>query len=310
LRKGACAKPDSRYSISGVINIDKPAGITSHDVVGKVRRIAGTKRVGHAGTLDPMATGVLLVCLDSATRLADFLADRGKIYVAGFVLGSSTSTEDSTGEVTGETDASAITEDAVRTALAGFVGDIDQVPPMVSAVHHEGRRLYELARAGVTVEREARTIRIDSIELLEFTPGERARGTLRIQCGKGTYVRTICADLGAVLGVGGHMTALRRIAVGRFTADAAVSLERLAADGVQSHLIPSADALDFLPLRTASPPEVVDIGHGRPIPSADDAIPPGAWVRVVDETESLIALGIVAGNGSEIRPAKVFEAGR
>ncbi len=188
--------------MNGVLNIDKPAGMTSHDVVARVRRLAHLKRVGHAGTLDPDATGVLLVCLGAATRIADYLADEGKEYRATLALGATTTTEDASGEVLTRTDAGHLGERDLAEILPRFVGDVSQTPPMVSAVHHEGRRLYELAREGITVERAARTIHIDSIQLRDFTPGEAAVATLDIACGKGTYIRTLYADLGAVLGVG------------------------------------------------------------------------------------------------------------
>jgi len=148
--------------MNGVLNIDKPAGMTSHDVVYRVRKTAGKKRVGHAGTLDPDATGVLLVCLGHATRLSDLLADQGKVYEAVLRLGITTSTEDSSGTTLAECDPSAITEADLRTTLCQFIGGIEQIPPMVSAVHHQGQRLYDLARKGITVVREARRIEIES----------------------------------------------------------------------------------------------------------------------------------------------------
>jgi len=176
--------------MNGVLNIDKPAGMTSHDVVARVRRIAHLKRVGHAGTLDPDATGVLLVCLGAATRISDFLADEGKQYWATLALGVTTTTEDASGEVLTKSDASHLTEADLAAVLPRFLGDVSQIPPMVSAVHHEGRRLYELAREGITVERAARTIRIAALVMADFMPGEVATATLDIACGKGTYIRT------------------------------------------------------------------------------------------------------------------------
>jgi len=296
---------ESLATINGIVNVDKPAGMTSHDVVGRMRRIAGTKRVGHTGTLDPMATGVLVVCLGVATRLADFLADQGKVYVAGFALGAATSTEDSTGELVGSADASHITDQIVRTALTAFEGRIDQIPPMVSAVHHDGKRLYELARQGITVERRARTIVVNSIQLIDFKPGVLATGTMEIACGKGAYVRTICADLGAALGVGGHMNSLRRMAVGRFTAKTAVSLETLAETGVDSYLVSPSDAMDFLPAHITTEAEAEDIGHGRAI-AARGLGEPGKWIRVVDSAGTLIAMGMVSDDAATIQPSKVL----
>jgi tRNA pseudouridine55 synthase len=233
-------------AINGVLNIDKPAGMTSHDVVARVRRALRTKRVGHAGTLDPDATGVLVVAVGQATRLLPFLPTEPKEYVARLLLGVATTTEDASGEVTAEADASAVIEEALRAVLPRFIGEIQQVPPMVSAVHHEGRRLYELAREGVTVERQARTVTVHTIEPSDFAPGPRAEATLRVVCGGGTYIRTLCADIGAALGGGlpAHMKTLRRTRVGLFRLADALPLDRLEEEGA-SALLPVERALDL-----------------------------------------------------------------
>ena len=288
--------------MNGVLNIDKPAGMTSHDVVGRVRRIAHLKRVGHAGTLDPDATGVLLVCLGQATRLSDYLADEGKAYRAVLALGQTTTTEDASGTILTQTDAAAVTSADLAALLPRFVGEILQTPPMVSAVHHEGRRLYELARAGVTVERTARTIRIDSLECLDFTPGILARATLDVTCGKGTYIRTLCADLGAALGVGGHMASLRRTRVGAFSAEAATPLDALTEKNLPGLLVSSAAALGHWPVQQINTEnEWNDIKSGRTLRSA---LPPGTVARVLDTHGELIALG--RADGEHLRPFKVF----
>ncbi|MGI4792179.1 MAG: tRNA pseudouridine(55) synthase TruB [Janthinobacterium lividum] len=288
--------------MNGVLNIDKPAGMTSHDVVGRVRRVAHQKRVGHAGTLDPDATGVLLVCLGTATRLSDYLAAEGKAYRAVLALGSTTTTEDASGEVLTQYETSHITQADLAAVLPGFVGDISQVPPMVSAVHHEGKRLYELARAGITVERTARTIHIDSIALLDFAPGPAAQATLDIVCGKGTYIRTLCADLGAALGVGGHMASLRRTRVGVFTSDAATPLDDLTEENLPGLLVSPASALDKWPAHHADTAEARnDIKSGRALRSS---LPPETIVRILDAQGELIALGRT--DGEQLRPFKVF----
>ena len=288
--------------MNGILNIDKPAGMTSHDVVGRVRRVAHLKRVGHAGTLDPDATGVLLVCLGQATRLSDYLADEGKDYQAVLTLGQTTTTEDASGEVLTETDASHITEADLTALLPRFTGDIHQIPPMVSALHHEGKRLYELARAGVTVERAARTIHIDSISVRDFAPGPSASAVLEVSCGKGTYIRTLCADLGAALGVGGHMARLRRTRVGAFTADAATPLDALTEDNLPGLLVPAAAALETWPAQAADTDDAwSDIKAGRALPSA---LPPGTVARILDAQGGLIALG--RADGEHLRPFKVF----
>jgi tRNA pseudouridine55 synthase len=277
-------------------------GMTSHDVVGLVRRATGVKRVGHAGTLDPNATGVLLVCVGPATRLAELLADQGKQYRATLVLGATTDTEDAWGIVQSEDDASGITQADLEEAVARFVGDIEQVPPMVSAVHHEGQRLYELARKGITVERAPRRIRVDSIALRSFEPGPRASAVLDMATGKGAYVRTLCADIGAVLGVGGHMGALCRTAVGRFTVDMATPVDRLSEETARERLIAPADAIRHLPsVRLESDSDRNYILNGRSIPWGRDEYPA---VAVLDGAGSLIALGTLGGG--TLRPSRVF----
>lgn len=288
--------------MDGILNVDKPAGMTSHDVVGRVRRLAHQKRVGHAGTLDPDATGVLLVCLGQATRLSDYLAAEGKQYRAVLALGRTTTTEDASGEVLTEADAGSVTEADLAALLPSFTGDIQQIPPMVSAVHHEGKRLYELARAGITVERTARTIRIDSIQLLAFTPGVLALAALAIACGKGTYIRTLCADLGAALGVGGHMHSLRRTQVGAFTADAATPLDALTDENLPGMLVSPAAALKHWPAQTAATEDAWnDIKSGRALVSS---LPPETVARILDASGELIALG--RADGEHLRPFKVF----
>ncbi len=216
---------------SGLVVVDKPSGWTSHDVVARVRRVAGTRRVGHAGTLDPMATGVLLLGVERATRLLGHLALRDKRYEATIRLGQSTVTDDAEGEPTGGADASGVTEAAVRAGLAALTGEIDQVPAAVSAVKVAGRRAYAEVRSGRDVALAPRRVTISRLE---------PRGTRRpapdlldldvvVECSTGTYVRAVARDLGAALGVGGHLTALRRTRVGPFTLDQAVTLDRLAA---------------------------------------------------------------------------------
>jgi tRNA pseudouridine55 synthase len=288
--------------MNGVFNIDKHAGMTSHDVVARIRRLARIKRVGHAGTLDPDATGVLLVCVGPATRLADLLADEGKDYRAVLALGVNTSTEDASGEVLSEADASHVIEQDLRELLPRFTGLISQVPPMVSAVHHEGRRLYELARAGVTVERAARPVRIDSLTLTDFVPGPRPTATLEVSCGKGTYIRTLCADIGAALGVGGHMASLRRTRVGAFEVSQAVVLDALTPENLASFLVTPALALAHLPAQTITgETQREDIRQGRSLPTALADAPA---VRVLDGDDALLALA--RADTGRLLPYKVF----
>jgi len=288
--------------MNGVLNIDKPPGMTSHDVVNRIRRLARLKRVGHAGTLDPDAVGVLLVCLGQATRIADFLADEGKAYRATLALGSTTTTEDASGETLTKVDASHITMQTLAEVLPRFVGDIAQTPPMVSAVHHEGRRLYELAREGITVERTARTIHIDSISLSDFIPGETAFATLEVACGKGTYIRTLCADIGAALGVGGHMATLQRTRVGAFSVNAATPLADLTEENLPGLLVSAADALGQMPAyQLHDEAEMNSVRHGRSLMSA---LSVASAVRILDSQGELIALG--RADGERLHPFKVF----
>lgn len=288
--------------MNGVLNVDKPAGMTSHDVVARVRRLARIKRVGHAGTLDPDATGVLLVCLGPATRLSDYLADEGKNYRATLALGATTTSEDASGDVLTRADASGVSEQDLASILPRFVGDVSQVPPMVSAVHHEGRRLYELAREGVTVERAARTIRIDGIKLLNFMPGEAAQAALDVSCGKGTYIRTLCADIGAALGVGGHVATLRRTRVGAFYVEKAVPLAELTEESLPGLLVSPSEALSRFPAHSvADGAEVEALQHGRALPSD---LPVGAVARIISVRGDLLALG--RADGERLHPFKVF----
>ena len=210
---------------NGIINIHKEAGFTSHDVVAKMRGILRQKKIGHTGTLDPQATGVLPVCLGSGTKLCDLLTDKEKEYVAELLLGVTTDTQDTTGQVLGERP---VTCDAVqvREVILGFVGAYDQIPPMYSALKVDGKKLYELARAGREVERKARRVEIREIEILETAlPVVK----LRVVCSKGTYIRTLCADIGERLGCGGTMQSLVRTRVGAFRLENAITLKELEA---------------------------------------------------------------------------------
>jgi tRNA pseudouridine55 synthase len=214
----------------GVVVVDKPAGMTSHDVVSHVRRLAGTRKVGHAGTLDPMATGVLVVGIGRATRLLGHLQLGDKAYDATIRLGVATTTDDAEGEVVASAPADGIADHAIREAVGGMVGEIDQVPAAVSAVKVGGRRAYARVRAGEQVELAARRVRIDAIDVRAIEHDEHANVTdvtIGVHCSAGTYIRSIARDLGTALGVGGHLTSLRRTAVGPFGLDEAHTLEHL-----------------------------------------------------------------------------------
>jgi tRNA pseudouridine55 synthase len=221
----------STEAAAGLVVVDKPGGMTSHDVVGKVRRLAGTRKVGHAGTLDPMATGVLLLGVNRATRLLGHLMLTEKAYDAVIRLGVATTTDDAEGEVVSSTPASGVSEEQVRDALGRFVGDIEQVPSAVSAVKVDGKRAYARVRAGETVELEARPVTVHAIEVRDIVHVDQVVDvTVSVRCSSGTYIRALARDLGAALGVGGHLTALRRTAVGPFTLADARPLESLGED--------------------------------------------------------------------------------
>jgi tRNA pseudouridine55 synthase len=216
--------PKREIPLAGIMNVDKPANMTSHDVVDVIRRLVGQRKVGHAGTLDPMATGVLLVCLGQATRVAEYLMAGRKHYRASIVLGTSTDTYDADGEIVASNGRTEFSQAEIETALAHFVGWIEQMPPMYSAIKRDGQPLYKLARQGKTVEREPRPVEIDEIKLLDWTPPSLI---VEVACSPGTYIRSLAHDLGQHLGGGAYLATLVRMASGRFTLEEAVSLERL-----------------------------------------------------------------------------------
>lgn len=247
----------------GFLNVDKPGGMTSHDVVAIVRRGTKTKKVGHAGTLDPMATGVLVICWGKATRLSDYVMAGTKSYTATMTLGVETDTYDADGEVVARNSTSVSAED-FAAALQPFRGDIQQVPPMYSAIKRGGKKLYELARAGETVERPARAVSIYTLELLTY---DFPQAHLQVTCSSGTYIRSLAHDIGAALGVGAHLSALRRTAVGeQFLIETAVPLQTLQehfeSDAWQQHLISPAEGLAHLPRIDLISEEATHIANG------------------------------------------------
>ncbi len=227
-------------TLSGLVVVDKPGGLTSHDVVARVRRLAGTRKVGHAGTLDPMATGVLVLGVNRATRLLGHLMLTEKAYAATIRLGVATTTDDAEGEITAEVDAGEIDPAAVREALSGFVGDLEQVPTAVSAIKVDGKRAYQRVRDGEDVQLRARPVTVHELTVGDVRPSAGVLDVdVTLRCSSGTYVRAIARDLGTALGVGGHLTALRRTAVGPFGLPLARTLEELADDFA---LVPIAEA--------------------------------------------------------------------
>jgi tRNA pseudouridine55 synthase len=258
--------PKRDVPLSGILIVDKPRGVTSHDVVDVVRRVAGQRKVGHAGTLDPMATGVLLVCLGQATRVAEYLHRSHKRYRATIVFGATTNTYDSEGEVVGDDGRTDWSTEEIRTALDRFVGSIWQVPPMYSAIKHGGQPLYKLARQGKTVKRKPRQIEIAEILLLDWTPPSLI---VEVECSSGTYVRSLAHDLGQHLGSGAYLGGLVRLSSGRFGLEEAVSLERLEEafeHGEEArYLLPLDEALLELPAAIVGDSDAQRILHGQGI---------------------------------------------
>jgi tRNA pseudouridine55 synthase len=293
-------KPNS-FTRSGILLVDKPQGITSHDVVSRTRKLAGTRKVGHAGTLDPMATGLLVLGLNSSTRLLTFLVGLDKSYLATIRLGQSTDTDDAEGTATATTDAGGLADDAIRSALEAFVGEIRQVPSSVSAIKVDGRRAYDLVREGATVELKARTVTVSAIEVFDIRRVEAFIDLdVRVDCSSGTYIRAIARDLGDALGVGGHLTALRRSSIGPFRVTDAAELDETVAE----HLLAPADVAAILfPTRELDAQEAIDLGHGKRVPAGSVA---GVAGPIAAIAPGGVLVGIVEVAGSRLRPVVNF----
>jgi tRNA pseudouridine55 synthase len=252
----------------GIVVVDKPAGMTSHDVVSRCRRIFGTRKVGHAGTLDPMATGVLVIGIERATKILGLLTATEKSYAATIRLGRSTVTDDAEGEVLQDVSAANVTDEAIIAGVSALRGDISQRPATVSAVKVGGKRAYQLAREGEQVELTARSVRIDRFDVLAVRrDGPFVDLDVEVDCSSGTYIRALARDLGAGLGVGGHLTALRRTRVGRYGLVHARTLDGLAADPALSYSLDEACLLAF-PRRDITEDQAGDAAHGRPLQAA------------------------------------------
>ena len=292
---------------SGILVVDKTAGATSFDAVARARSRLGVRRIGHAGTLDPPATGVLPLLIGEATKLTPYLMDQDKEYVATIRFGVTTDTHDLSGRVLSETPVSGLTRERLEAVCRGFVGRIAQVPPMYSAVHHEGRRLYELAREGVEVERTPRDVVVSAIDVERL---EETSATLRIVCGKGTYVRVLAAELGSALGWGGAVDRLVRTRVGRFAlADALAwrDLEEAPAAELWARVLPPDAALAHLPAARLDAGGARRFVHGQ---AADLAAPlaAGTLARVYDTAGALLGVGEAAAMGRSVRPVRMVHA--
>jgi tRNA pseudouridine55 synthase len=302
---------DRRPPVDGLVVVDKPAGMTSHDVVARCRKIFGQRSVGHAGTLDPDATGVLLVGLGRATRLLRFVQDATKTYTATIVFGVATTTLDAAGEIVADQSMGGLTRERLERAAAQFVGDIDQVPPMVSAIKVGGRRLHKLARAGVEVERAPRRVRIDRVDVLAFRGGrDHPEADVLVECGSGTYIRSLAADLGGALGGCAHVAALRRTRSGPFAERDAHALDDVEARRVEVVLAPAA-IVRGLATVLVDESRATAIGHGATFAARDllgaalDA-EPGPFA-VLDGAGELLAVYERRGDdGRGVKPAVVL----
>jgi len=319
----------SGVAIDGVLVINKPAGWTSHDVVARVRTLLGMSKVGHTGTLDPAATGVLVLCVGKATRIAEYLMHADKAYRAVLRLGVATDTQDATGTVIGRVAATLPDRAAVVAAMNSFVGRRQQVPPMYSAVKVQGVPLYKAARAGRTVSRSPREFTVHSLEILSISPtagpppatvgsGGASAGpppamidvAFDVVCSKGTYVRTLCADIGDALGVGGHLASLERRRVGRFGLEQALSLDELAGlaerGAVETRLYTLAAALADLPALHIDRDAVEGLRHGMAVPvsqvvSSEGAWTAGAFVRLLSPDGGLVGIGKTPCSAEELK---------
>ena len=303
-------------AVDGVLVVNKPAGWTSHDVVAKARALLGVAKVGHTGTLDPAATGVLLLCLGKATRIAEYLVQADKEYRAVLRLGVATDTQDATGTVIAEAGGVLPDRAAIEAVMGRFVGRHRQVPPMYSAVKIQGVPLYKSARAGQTVDRPAREYRVYSLRIVSIAPAAEETKTVDVTfdvvCSKGTYVRTLCADIGEALGVGGHLAALERRRIGRFGIEDALTLDALAAladrAAVGTRLHALADVLDGVPALTLDQRAADGVRHGIAVPAAQVVRMEGDWaagacVRLQAPDGRLLAIGKVPCGPEALRQA-------
>lgn len=283
---------------AGVLLVDKPGGLTSHDVVARARRALGTRRIGHAGTLDPMATGLLVLGVEGATRLLTFVVGLDKTYEATIRLGVATDTDDADGRVVSSADASSLASAAIADGIAALSGRISQVPSAYSAVKVGGRRAYDLARAGEDVRLKAREV---TVSRFEVRAERRAPATVDldvvVDCSSGTYIRALARDLGAALGVGGHLTALRRARIGPFPVARAVTVDRVAGASLLSPADAAAAVLGRLDVTAA---EARDLRHGKRLPAAAARLP-ASPVAAIDPSGALV--GVVERRGDDVKSA-------
>ncbi len=282
----------------GILLVDKPGGLTSHDVVARTRRAFGTRKVGHAGTLDPMATGLLVIGIEGATRLLTYIVGADKTYLATIRLGQSTTTDDAEGEVVSTTDAAGVDAARIDAEIAGLTGRISQVPSAVSAIKVDGRRAYDRVRSGEQVELAAREVTVSRFDVLERRAGDGFVDLdVVVDCSSGTYIRALARDLGAALGVGGHLTALRRTRVGSFDVTDAVGLDGL--EGARTLTAAAAAAL-ILQRLDVTADEARDLRHGKRLPGAAARIEAGKAAAI--DAEGML-VGIVERRGADLKSA-------
>ena len=295
-------------SVTGILLLDKPIGLTSNEALQRVKRLFRARKAGHTGSLDPLASGMLPLCFGEATKVSGFLLDADKVYDTLCRLGQTTTTADAEGEPLEQRPVPALEPAQVEPVLAGFRGAIEQVPPMYSAIRHAGRRLYDLAREGVEVERQPRPV---TIHRLELTTLDGADLGLLVHCSKGTYVRSLVADIGAALGCGAHVTALRRLGVGPYGTEGMVSMAQLEAaadhgpEALDALLLPMDSALEGHPAVQLEPDSAFYLRQGQPVlvPRA----PTEGWVRVYD-ADGFVGMGEVLDDG-RIAPRRLFKSG-
>lgn len=305
--------------MDGILAVWKPEGWTSHDVVAKVRRLLKMKRIGHTGTLDPMVTGVLPLCLGRSTRVVEYVQERPKAYEAVLKLGIATDTEDLTGEIIERKPVQSLTVEQIEQVLRSFMGRISQIPPMFSAVKVDGKRLYELAREGKTVERKTREVTIHDIALLSADlDNEQPEISFSVVCSKGTYIRTLCVDIGKALGLPATMAKLTRTMSGGITAEGCLTLEQIeelmGTGELEPYLIPADQAITHIPKATTGSPDAARHARlGQKLSLSRVSLDMGEWkngelVRLYDPSDDGTFLGIfqVDIDASQVKPVKVF----
>ncbi|MEX2963707.1 tRNA pseudouridine(55) synthase TruB [Microbulbifer sp. TYP-18] len=310
-------RPKWGRPVDGVLLLDKPAGITANDALQQAKRLFFANRAGHTGALDPLATGLLPICFGEATKFSQYLLDADKRYRSSFRFGMTTASGDADGDVIATADASAVTEAAVRTAMAQFQGRIEQVPSMYSALKHQGQPLYRLARQGLEVEREARPVEIFQFELLGFSGGSRPCAEVEVHCSKGTYIRSLAEDLGRALGVGAYVEQLHRSAAGPFDESGSVTLEELAqergqgrAELLDHHLLPVDAPAAGLPKLTLPDNAGYYVRQGQPV--MDLRVyrigTEGDMVRLFLESGDFLGIGEITDDGC-VAPRRLVKSG-